>query len=194
MTITFVVFGKPMTQGSTRTVPVKDGKGGFRKRPDGRLMLIPIHDKGKELKAWRQEVASAARKAYSGPLLIGAVAVVFIFERPRPKGHYGTGRNAGTIKASAPSHPTTKPDTVKLARAVEDALTGVLWGDDAQVCGHELYKSWGDCYRLSVTVEALESQAPLLAQGSTSQADDSKSASRDEERHAAPAIEQSPEG
>ncbi len=155
MRIKFEVFGKPMTQGSTRTVPKKSKGGGYEMHPDGRPKLIPIHDKGKELKAWRQEVASAARAVYDGPLLTGPVAMVVVFERPRIKGHFGTGRNAGTLKASAPAHPITKPDTVKLVRAVEDALTGVLWVDDSQVCGHELYKEFGDCFRTTVMIEEL---------------------------------------
>ena len=155
MRIKFEVLGKPMTQGSTRSAPVRKKGGGYQTHPDGRPKLIPVHDKGKELKAWRQDVAVAARRAYSGPLLVGPVAIVLIFARPRLKWHFGTGRNAGKLKASAPSHPTTKPDSIKLTRAVEDALTGVIWADDAQVCGHEIYKVWGDCYRLLVTVEEL---------------------------------------
>ena len=161
MTIRFEVLGRPVTQGSTRVVPLKAKGGGYQMRPDGRPKLIPIHDKDKELKAWRQEVASIARSVYNGPLLAGPVSLFLVFERPRPANHYGTGRNAGKLKPDAPSHPIQKPDSIKLTRAVEDALTGVVWVDDSQVCGHEIYKQWGDCFRVSVMISEIAPRAPL---------------------------------
>ena len=61
------------------------------------------------------------------------VSVGILFRLKRPKGHYGTGRNAGVLKPDAPIVPTTKPDVDKLARHVIDVLTGSVWHDDAQV-------------------------------------------------------------
>ena len=174
MRIEFQVCGRPMTQGSTRVIPLKAKGGGYQVRPDGRPKLIPVHDKGKELKAWRQQVALTAREVYNGPLLLDAVALTLVFERPRPKGHYGTGRNAGKLKASATDHPIQKPDVLKLARAVEDALSGVVWKDDSQVVEETLLKCWGDCYRVSVTIQPLPAASPPAsgcsapASGSTS--------------------------
>lgn len=57
---------------------------------------------------------------------------------PRPKEHYGTGRNAGLLRpkfADVVKH-TVKPDLDKLDRAVFDALTraGVV-ADDGQIAG-----------------------------------------------------------
>lgn len=59
----------------------------------------------------------------------------------RPKGHYGTGRNAGLLKASAPRYPTGRPDYSNLVKLIEDCLTlsGVL-ADDDQIIGPT-----GDC-------------------------------------------------
>ena len=71
------------------------------------------------------------------------------------KGHYGTGRNADQVKASAPPHPTTKPDATKLVRAVEDALTGVIWRDDSQVVRQWASKVYDDCEGVSVIVTEL---------------------------------------
>ena len=59
------------------------------------------------------------------------VEMTFYF--PRPKSHYGTGKNVNVLKENAPTHHTKKPDAMKLARAVEDALTGIVWKDDSQV-------------------------------------------------------------
>jgi Holliday junction resolvase RusA-like endonuclease len=94
----------------------------------------------KKTRPWRQDVAAAAEKAtdengvrrrYLGDT---PIVVDVAFYMPRPKGHYGTGRNAGQIKASAPAFPTVKPDVDKLARAVLDALkTAGIYRDDAQV-------------------------------------------------------------
>lgn len=160
MAIEFEVFGHPVTQGSTRVVPLKDKGGGYQMLPDGRPKLVPIHQKGKELRAWRQEIAYAARNAYRGPLLQGAVALTLIFERPRPKGDFGTGKNASVLKPSARPYPTQKPDSVKLTRAIEDALTGVLWQDDSQVVNHTIYKRWGDCFRVYVRINDLTPGLP----------------------------------
>jgi Holliday junction resolvase RusA-like endonuclease len=64
----------------------------------------------------------------------GAVELRLGFDLQRPVGHFGTGRNAGIVKASAPAWPTVAPDTDKLARCVGDAITDAgLWKDDAQV-------------------------------------------------------------
>ncbi len=149
--VEFQVVGKPATQGSKKAMPIY-GKGGRPVMKDGRMLTRVVEDNPR-LAEWRQEVAAAARRVYEGPLLTGAIFLTLVFERPRPKGHYGTGRNAGRVKASAPPYPTTKPDSVKLARAVEDALTGVLWQDDSQVVDHIIRKRWGDCFRVYVLAQ-----------------------------------------
>lgn len=84
--------------------------------------------------AWRQDVAIAAMRAMvgRGPMT-GPLKVRFYFSFPRPKGHYRTGRNAGEVKDSAPIYHIVKPDTTKLIRAAEDACTGIVWRDDAQI-------------------------------------------------------------
>jgi crossover junction endodeoxyribonuclease RusA len=63
---------------------------------------------------------------------------------PRPKGHYGSGKNELTVKNSAPKYPDKKPDCTKLLRALEDALTGILWIDDSQVVRQVVGKSYAD--------------------------------------------------
>lgn len=159
--IVFEVFGKPQTQGSTRVVPMPAAGGGYQTDAKGRPRLIPIHAKDKELRAWRQDVAAAARRAYGdGPLLEGPILLSLQFQRPRPKGHFGSGRNAGRLKASVPGYPTTRPDAIKLTRAVEDALTGVLWQDDSQIVEHWIAKRWGQSYRLVVKVQPLSPAGP----------------------------------
>lgn len=83
-----------------------------------------------------------------------AVAVALRFGLPRPKGHWGTGRNADRLKPSAPAWPATKPDVDKLERAVLDALTGVLWADDSQVVMLSADKVYAPTPMTLVTVQA----------------------------------------
>ena len=65
------------------------------------------------------------------------------FYFPRPASHFGTGRNAGLLKANAPIHPTTKPDRDNLCKSTEDALTAAaVWMDDAQVTDGRIRKRY----------------------------------------------------
>ena len=62
---------------------------------------------------------------------------MFLF--PRPKSHFGTGRNADKLKASAPVHCISRAhgDTSKLIRSTEDAISASsgypVIEDDSQV-------------------------------------------------------------
>jgi Holliday junction resolvase RusA-like endonuclease len=60
-----------------------------------------------------------------------SIEVVFYF--PRPKGHYGTGKNANRVKASAPQFHTTKPDVDNCIKLLKDALKWLAWHDDSQI-------------------------------------------------------------
>jgi len=146
MPITFTVYGEPRPAGSKRAFPHPT---------TGRIIVKD--ESGKKGEAWRRDVQAAAQAAYDGPLLEGPLRVAFTFYRPRPKGHYGTGRNAEKLKPSAPRFPITRPDVLKLARAVEDALTGLLWRDDAQIVDERLIKRFAEDGRplLFVEVEQL---------------------------------------
>jgi Holliday junction resolvase RusA-like endonuclease len=104
-------------------------------------------------KDWKQQVAYAAREAYGGQLLDGPLRVSLQFYRPRPKGHYGAvGLNKKGRESTA---PTSKPDVLKLARGVEDACTGIVWRDDAQIVAELITKDWGEPARCEVTIEPL---------------------------------------
>ena len=118
----FFVPGLPKTAGSKRA---------FAHRTTGKIIVTD--DTGKPGRRWRADVQAAAAQAYGGPLLTGPLEVTLGFHLPRPKGHYGTGRNAEKLRPSAPDYHTVKPDIDKLSRAVLDALKGVVWRDDAQV-------------------------------------------------------------
>lgn len=111
-------------------------KGSLRHfRPKGCDFDVTVND-NKRTKSWQDTVATAAREVWGGAAPVNtAVRISCLFRFPRPAGHFGSGRNAGLVKPSAPSLHTVKPDLDKLCRAVGDALKGVVYVDDSRVCG-----------------------------------------------------------
>lgn len=119
--ITFQVRGMaPAPQGSKRHV--------------GRGVMI---ESCKTVKPWRVLVASAAVES-GASLIRGPVSMSVVFVFTRPKGHFG----ARGLKPSAPRWHAVKPDGSKLLRSTEDALTGVLFEDDARICSGTWQKRW----------------------------------------------------
>lgn len=126
--ISFFVPGITRTAGSKSAFKGKDGK-------------INITHASKYSKGWMDSVKwFAMKQTHKMVLLEGPITLKLVFMRDRPRGHYGTGRHAGQLRNSAPFHPISKPDLTKLTRAVEDALTGIVWKDDAQVVKQETSK------------------------------------------------------
>lgn len=129
--IAFTVRGIPAPQGSKRA---------FRNRHSGRVALV---ESSKRVAPWRSDVRDAALAAIAGHPEHGQhsavpfhapVMVDLSFTLPRPKSHYGSGRNATALKPWAmAARPGSKPDLDKLVRAVLDALSGLVWDDDALV-------------------------------------------------------------
>lgn len=108
-----VVYGKPEPGGSKRHV------GGGR-----------IIDANPNVAGWKHLVGYEALAQRNGrPMLEGPLKLTLLFFVRRPKSHYGS----NGLLPSAPTFPTTRPDVTKLTRAVEDAMTGVLYHDDAQI-------------------------------------------------------------
>ena len=64
-------------------------------------------------------------KPFDCPLMVRVMAYF-----PRPKGHFGSGKNEGVLKKSAPVMMTTKPDVDNVAKACIDALNGIAFTDD----------------------------------------------------------------
>jgi Holliday junction resolvase RusA-like endonuclease len=134
-TISFFVQGLPKPAGSKRAFVLK--RGGVY---TGRAIVT---DDCKKSRDWKTDVSITAKMHYgNAPLLDGPLELTLTFYMPRPKGHFGSGRNAATLKASSQRYPQGKPDVLKLARAVEDALTGVCWIDDALICHEVLRKEY----------------------------------------------------
>ena len=141
--VSFTVHGLPAPQGSKRHV--------------GRGVMV---ESSKRVKPWRGAVKAAAESAMWAwekrrPLeagvsrawepLTGPVSVTVTFRFPRAASHYGTGRNAASLRADAPTRPADKQrgDLEKLIRSTHDALTAAgVWVDDAQVVHVDATKCW----------------------------------------------------
>lgn len=149
--IRFVVVGHSEPAGSKRAFAVR--RAGL---PTG---AVAVTDDNPKAKSWQHEVRSAAAEAMRDTpgLLDGPLSLDVRFYFTRPRGHYGTGRNAATLKPSAPRFPIVRPDTTKLVRAIEDALTGVLWRDDALVVSQVAAKLYGEPERCEIGVYPLRS-------------------------------------
>lgn len=131
--------------------------------PGGSKRFLGLNKRGKAIitddslrnKHWRELVAIFAHPHAPKDLLRGSLKVTFEFVMPRPKYHYHTGKKAGVLRDNAPYYHTVKPDALKLARSTEDALTGVIWSDDAQTARLEIEKRYGDKPGCQVTVKLL---------------------------------------
>lgn len=135
--VVFFCPGLPRAKGSTSsfihpsTGRVVTKSGGSAKRQ-------------KNLASWDKAIAWEARKAWRHDPIEGPVSVRCLFFLPRPKSHFGTGKNASVLKSSAPRFPVQKPDGDKLERASWDALSRTIFSDDAQVVDWSGAKRWAE--------------------------------------------------
>lgn len=72
----------------------------------------------------------------------GPVGVQMNFYFPRPKSHYGTGKNAHKLKLSAPIHHAQKPDADNLFRCNDIFTKSGVWEDDALIVRAIITKQW----------------------------------------------------
>ena len=143
MTYSFFVPGIPKPAGSKRAFA-------FR-RANGKLGVTVTDASGQPGKDWRGDVKVFAREVCKEPLK-GPLQLIVTFYMPRPKSHYGTGKKRDVLRLDAPSFHTSKPDATKLVRAIEDAMTGIAWEDDAQVVSQVVGKVYAELGRVGANV------------------------------------------
>lgn len=147
MTLTIIIPGAAQPAGSKRAVPSRNGK------------FASVIDANPKASDWKRLVALAAKQQLPAgfSLIRGPIRTLTTFFRVRPASHYGSGKNAGVLKPSAPMWPTPKPDATKLWRGTEDALTGIVWADDAQIVDQRQVKRYApDGKGASVIIEITE--------------------------------------
>lgn len=131
---TFFVAGVPIPKGSAKA---------FVNKKTGRAIVTQTNRE--KQKPWASDISYHASKEHKSGLILGPVKLNLHFVMPRPKCHYGTGKNSACLKPGAPVWHISTPDLDKLTRCVKDALTGVIWKDDSQVCKMgEVTKQYGD--------------------------------------------------
>lgn len=141
MSVRFFVRGTPIPQGSLRS---------FAHQKTGKV----VTPQSSKVLVWRDEIIHEAQKHVTAPL-DGPLIVECVFWMPRPKNHYGSGRNSEVRKPSAPDHHIQPPDVDKLARSVCDALVyaGVM-GDDSQIVELHAAKTWaGETLKAGVHID-----------------------------------------
>lgn len=150
--LTFVVRGLPVPKGSPRAFATPDGRAHIA--TDANRPNTPLG-------AWQTAIATEARAAIRGQAAFdGPVTVTAHFVFPRPKSHYlpaNRSRIVPELRLDAPRFVTAKPDIDKLARALLDALTNVVIGDDAKVAGLMTWKQYEDDERRSGVVVRIAS-------------------------------------
>jgi crossover junction endodeoxyribonuclease RusA len=126
-TLAFVVLGEPSPEGSTKAFYIKKLN-----------RTVTTHQNQKSLEAWRNRVATEAQRALEGKEWVAdcssayEVDVEFVLSRPP------------SVPEHKRIHPIVKPDIDKLVRAINDALTGILFTDDCQVVSMTVSKDYGD--------------------------------------------------
>jgi Holliday junction resolvase RusA-like endonuclease len=145
-TVTLIVHGDCQPSGS---------KKAFVNPKTGRAIVVDANNKAK---GWKERIAKVCAEQYGGPFLEGALVATIRFYQVRPQGHYGSGRNAGLLKDSAPAQPTVAPDVDKFARAVFDGLQGQLYRNDAQCVRLLAEKHYGEPARVEIEVAEAREQ------------------------------------
>lgn len=142
--ISFTVMGRPQQKGSKQVVRNPGSRRGW--------VLLDMNPNARQ---WATQVSATARGAYQGPLIRDGVMVTAYFFFARPRSHFGTGRNQHIVKSSSPPRMISTPDLDKLCRATLDALTGVIFKDDAQIVRLATGKEYGEPARAEITVRVL---------------------------------------
>ena len=138
--VSFVVYSRAAPQGSKRHV--------------GNGVMV---ESSKRVKPFRADVRKAAESVVLPPdwPMSAPMRVGFRFHFARPKSHFKC--NGVALSKSAPEEATSHGlgDLEKLARSVNDALSGVLFNDDRQVVEMHLAKAYDSEDLVIISVEPL---------------------------------------
>jgi Holliday junction resolvase RusA-like endonuclease len=143
----FEVFGRCVPWSMPDPVITKGGKRKF-------VLKDPA------LTAWQEHVADAARVAmFAEPIVLGPVMLSIEFYRATPYGStpgdwWSVNVEERGGRFVKPGRP--QPDLTNLLKGTEDAIAGVVFGNDAQVCEIRTTRVYGPQDGVRITVHALE--------------------------------------
>ncbi len=124
MNITFVIEGEPIS------------KARHRSTRQGRM--YSAQTKIEAATKWQmQQQLPDEFKILDGPL---SCRVAAHFQRP--KSHWGTGRNAGVLKKSAPEFCLNSKDVDNVGKIFLDCMSGLIYKDDRQITELRCTKTW----------------------------------------------------
>lgn len=165
-TLSFFVAGTPAPGGSKTAFALRRRDGSLVTRPNGAPVINMTDAGGEGNKQWRKDCAMQAKVAMRGCAIFQcALHVRFEFRVARPKAHF---RANGDLRENAPKFPTGRPDVLKLSRSTEDALTEIVWIDDALIVREEIAKVYAahpidtGCQITISVMETQEQQSELL--------------------------------
>lgn len=124
------VFGLPVAQGRPRAFKLPSGQ-------------IRMYDPATS-RDWKRTVLAQVLERKPPVPVEGPLTMTLVFEVPRPK---------STPKRV--QYPIKRPDLSNMLKAIEDALTGVVYRDDAQIVELSVTKRFGPTPGVAVRVEAL---------------------------------------
>jgi|SRR6267154_4473911 len=142
--ISITAFCQPEPQGSMKAFI-----------PKGWNRAIITSD-NKDLKSYRQEVSKAA---IAERQKIGFYEVMFVKHVPVVANFKFYFAKPESVSKKRSSH-VVRPDLSKLIRATEDALTGIVYTDDAQIVSIQAEKFYGLPERVEVTVSGKVVETP----------------------------------
>ena len=151
-TLRFVVYGEAKPAGSKR---------GFRIPGTDRISITDANPKSRPWKLAVAQIAGWEMDKVGVGLLDGPLSVLFRFVVVRPKGHFKKGGEL-SAKGRREPHPAKRPDLLKLARGIEDALSKVVYRDDSQIVDERLVKEYGGNARVEIEIVELDA-SPILA-------------------------------
>lgn len=130
-------------------------------------IIVNTVDSCKKSGPWKKfvgDVAKLAMKerglttldaAVEGRSTLTPVKVILRFFQKRPGVHFRTGKFSDVLKDDAPAEPTNVPDVLKLARAVEDGMIGIVYKDDSCIVREVLSKQFGKEDRVDIEIWTL---------------------------------------
>jgi Holliday junction resolvase RusA-like endonuclease len=167
------VLGEPKPAGSKGIRFARRGDGSVIIGENGRPKMWTRDMSGQAGENWRSDIRDAVLRAWADrEPLDEPLAISITFYGPRTKGHFGSGKNEGVLKESAPRYPHASKlaDGAKLLRAFEDALNKLVWKDDRRFVDHRIARRYGNpraeyrLYRLPAKVGTEETpEQPALS-------------------------------